>query len=46
MLGIIIVLINGGIGLMVLDLEELVVLPEHHKDKSDDKSKVEDDAVS
>ena len=33
-------------GLTGLDLEELVVLPEHHKDKSDDKSKVEDDAVS
>ena len=33
-------------GLTGLDLEELMVLPEHHKDKSDDKSKVEDDAVS
>jgi intracellular septation protein A len=33
-------------GLTGLDLEELMVLPEHHKDKPDEKSKAEDNAPS
>ncbi len=33
-------------GLTGLDLEELMVLPEHHKEKTDDKSKAEDKASS